>query len=255
MTIMRMLGVPEEEREELVHQADAMVSWNDPEFLQGREPLEVIGQAIFTLHEACIRLCDERRRSPGDDLLTALVQAEVEGERLTDAQIASFFVLISVAGNDTTRHTTSHAMLALSENPDQRRILLEDLDARLETGVEEFVRWASPVMTFRRTATAATRSCSGQAIEAGQKVVLFYPSGNRDERAIERSVPLRRHPRPEPPPRLRRRRPALLPGRRAGEDPAARALQRAAAAATPSSRCTTRRTSSATSSTRSPGCG
>ncbi len=85
--------------------------------------------------------------------MTALVQAEVDGERLTHAEIAAFFVLLSVAGNDTTRHTTSHAMRALSVNPDQRALLMEDLDARLPIAVEEFVRWASPVMTFRRTTT------------------------------------------------------------------------------------------------------
>lgn len=184
MTIMRMLGVPEDERERIVHQADAMVSWNDPDYLQGREPLEVIGTALFTLHEACNRYISERRETPGDDLLSAIVHAEVDGERLTDQEIAAFFVLLCVAGNDTTRHTTSHAMLALTEERDQRALLLEDFDGRIDAAVEEFIRWASPVMTMRRTVTEDV-VVRGEKLSAGEKLVLFYPSGNRDERAIE----------------------------------------------------------------------
>lgn len=183
MTIMRMLGVPEDEREALVDQADAMVSWNDPEFLAGREPLMVVGGAIGALHEACGRYCAQRREEPGEDLLSALVQAEVDGERLTDAEIASFFVLLSVAGNDTTRHTTSHAMQAITDAPDQRAALLADLETTVEPALDEFVRWASPVIGFRRT-VAAPVEVQGRTLQEGEKVMLFYPSGNRDERAI-----------------------------------------------------------------------
>jgi cytochrome P450 len=93
-------------------------------------------------------------------------------------------VLLSVAGNDTTRHTTSHALRALTLNPDQRTRLTEDLDARLPDAVEEFVRWASPVMTFRRTTTREVE-LHGEKLPPGEKVVLFYHSGNRDERAFE----------------------------------------------------------------------
>jgi cytochrome P450 len=113
-----------------------------------------------------------------------LVQAEVDGEKLTHPEIAAFFVLLSVAGNDTTRHTTSHAMRALTLNPGERAKLLESLEARLPVAVEEFVRWATPVLTFRRTATRDTE-LAGQPIGAGEKVVLFYHSGNRDETAFE----------------------------------------------------------------------
>ena len=113
-----------------------------------------------------------------------LVQAEIDGDRLTHAEIAAFFVLLSVAGNDTTRHTTAHAMWALSAHPDQRAALVDDLDARLPTAVEEFVRWATPVLTFRRTTTRAVE-LHGQALRAGEKIVLFYHSANRDECAFE----------------------------------------------------------------------
>jgi cytochrome P450 len=184
MTIMRMLGVPEEDRERLVHYSDAMVSWSDPEYLQGRDGLAVVGEALWILHQACTDLAEARRAHPTDDLLSALVHARIDGQSLTTEEIAAFFVLLSVAGNDTTRHTTSHAMIAIQDNPDQRAALLEDLDGRLPVAVEEFVRWASPVMTFRRTATRDTE-IRGQAIAEGQKVVLVYPAGNRDETAFE----------------------------------------------------------------------
>ena len=185
MTIMRMLGVPEEDQEGVLWSVDAAVSWNDPDFLVGRPPLEVVGQSMAIMTQLGYRLCAERREQPADDLITDLVQAEVDGERLSDAEISAFLVLLSVAGNDTTRHTTSHAMRALVDFPDQRALLLDDLEGRMETAVEEFVRWASPVMTFRRTATRDTE-ISGQPVAAGEKVVMFYPSANRDESAFER---------------------------------------------------------------------
>ncbi len=184
MTIMRMLGVPEEDRERLVHYSDAMVSWSDPEYLQGRDGLAVVGEALWELHQACTALAEQRRAHPTDDLLSALVHAQIDGESLSTPEIAAFFVLMSVAGNDTTRHTTSHAMVALQENPDQRALLLEDLDGRLPVAAEEFVRWATPVMTFRRTATQDTE-IAGQPVAAGEKVVMVYPSGNRDETAFD----------------------------------------------------------------------
>jgi cytochrome P450 len=185
MTIMRMLGVPERDQEAVLWAVDAAVSWNDPEFLAGRTPLEVVTESMTIMTEVAFRLCAERRERPAEDLITDLVQAEVDGERLTDPEIGAFLVLLSVAGNDTTRHTTSHAMRALCDFPEQRAHLMDDLDGRIETAVEEFVRWASPVMTFRRTATSATE-ISGQPIAAGEKVVMFYPSANRDETAFER---------------------------------------------------------------------
>ena len=158
--------------------------------------------------------------------MSALVHAEVDGERLTTPEIAAFFNLLAVAGNDTTRHSTSHAAKALDDNPDQRAWLLEDLDGRLPGAVEEFVRWASPVSTFRRTATRDTE-VGGQPIAAGERVVMFYGSGNRDETAFDDPVPLRRGPLAQPPPRVRRRRGALLPGRVARAHAAALRLPRA----------------------------
>jgi cytochrome P450 len=116
--------------------------------------------------------------------MTALVQAEVDGDKLTHAEIAAFFVLLSVAGNDTSRHTTSHALRALTLTPEQGALLRDDPAARMEVAVEEFVRWATPVLTFRRTTTTDVE-LHGTTIPAGEKVILFYHSANRDEDAFD----------------------------------------------------------------------
>jgi cytochrome P450 len=184
ITISSMIGVPEADRERVVDAADVLVTVSDPEVSGDRPPVEALGAAIWTLTEFATELAAHRERHPGDDLMTALVQAEIDGDRLTHPEIAAFFVLLSVAGNDTTRHTTSHAMRALTVNPDQRAALLGNLDGLMPTAAEEFVRWATPVLTFRRTATRDTE-LAGQAIGAGEKVVLFYHSGNRDETAFD----------------------------------------------------------------------
>jgi cytochrome P450 len=183
-TISDMLGVPEADRERVMEAADTLVAAADPEVFGDRQPIEVLGGALWTLTEFANELAAHREQHPGDDLMTALVQAEVDGDRLTHAEIAAFLVLLSVAGNDTSRHTTSHAMRALTLNPDQRTVLLEDLDARLPDAVEEFVRWASPVLTFRRTTTREVE-LYGETLPAGERIVLFYHSGNRDAQAFE----------------------------------------------------------------------
>src|SRR5437763_8686579 len=180
VTISDMIGVPDADREQVGARAHLLVSVADPEAFGERPPLEVLGEAMWKLTEFAKDLAAEREKHPGEDLMTALVQAEVDGERLTHAEIGAFFVLLSVAGNDTTRHTTSHAMRALTLNPDGRRALVADLDGLMPTAVEEFVRWATPVLTFRRTATRDTELGS-QRIAATEKVVLFYHSGNRDD--------------------------------------------------------------------------
>jgi cytochrome P450 len=184
VTISDMIGVPPSDRERVVAAADLLVTTSDPEAFGDRPPIEVLGEALWTLTEFATELAAHREGNPGDDLMTALVQAEVDGERLTHAEIAAFFVLLSVAGNDTTRHTTSHALRALTVNPDQRALLLEDREGRLPAAVEEFVRWASPVMTFRRTTTQEVE-LYGERLPAGERVVLFYQSANRDEQAFE----------------------------------------------------------------------
>jgi cytochrome P450 len=184
ITISDMMGVPEADRERVVHAADTLVTVGDPEVTGEKAPVEALGEALWTLTEFATELAAEREQHPGDDLMTGLVQAEVDGDKLTRPEIGAFFVLLSVAGNDTTRHSTSHALRALTVNPEQKQKLLADPDALMPTAVEEFVRWATPVLTFRRTATQDTE-LRGQAIGEGEKVVMFYHSGNRDETVFD----------------------------------------------------------------------
>ncbi|TXI65484.1 cytochrome P450 [Mycolicibacterium mageritense] len=183
-TLSDMVGIPESERQQVAHAADALVSWADPIYLDGRNALEVLVANQFYLHQVANQLAADRRENPGTDLISALVHAEVDGDRLTDAEVAAFFVLLAVAGNDTTRQATSHALKALTDHPDQRAWLMDDFDDRIGGAVEEFVRWATPVMTFRRTA-AVDVELGGQQIAAGDKVVMFYASGNWDTEVFD----------------------------------------------------------------------
>jgi cytochrome P450 len=184
LTIADMVGVPEADRARVTELANGLVGWNDPDVLAGREPAELLFEGIVSLTGVALEMAEHRAAQPGEDLMSALVHTEVDGERLTDAEIGAFFVLLAVAGNDTTRHTQSHALRALSEFPEQRQILLEDLEGRIDRAVEEFVRWTSPVMTFSRTATRDTE-LAGQPIAAGERVVMFYSSANRDPAAFD----------------------------------------------------------------------
>ena len=179
-TICEMMGVDPAEHAGVAQAANGMVGWNDPAVQRGRDPFTTLFESLLALQATARALVELRRTQPTDDLMTALVQAKVDDERLTDDDIAAFFVLLAVAGNDTTRHTTSHVMKALCDHPEQRTWLQHDFDANIGSAIEEFIRWSSPVMTFRRTATVDTE-LGGQQIRAGEKVVLFYHSGNRDE--------------------------------------------------------------------------
>jgi len=196
-TLSDMVGIPASERQAVAHAADALVSWADPEYLAGRNPLEVLLESQMYLHQVAGALAAQRRAHPGDDLISSLVHVEVDGDRLSDAEVAAFFVLLAVAGNDTTRQTTSHALKALTDFGDQRAWLLEDFDTHIGTGVEEFIRLASPVMTFRRTA-AMDFELNGQMVLAGEKVVMFYSSGNWDAAVFSNphQLDLGRHPNP-----------------------------------------------------------
>jgi cytochrome P450 len=182
-TIYEMVGLPDDRRDEAAAHADGMVSWNDPDVAAGREPGEVLNDSLVALLTLGLELAEERRAHPRLDLMSKLVQAEIDGRRLTDDELGAFFVLLSVAGNDTTRNTMTLATMALQDYPEQRALLEQDFDGHISTAVEEFVRWASPVMTFRRTATRDTE-LGGQYIKAGEWVLLIYSSGNRDERAF-----------------------------------------------------------------------
>ncbi|MGH9025137.1 MAG: cytochrome P450, partial [Acidimicrobiia bacterium] len=140
--------------------------------------------AFVTLHQMATELGEQRRQNPTEDLTSVLMHAEVDGERLTVTEFASFFILMVVAGNETTRTAISHGMLALHENPDQRALWSGDFDEHAQNAVEEIVRWATPVVHFRRTATADT-DVNGFPIKEGDKLVMWFNSANRDERAFD----------------------------------------------------------------------
>jgi len=184
-TIADMMGVPESERVTAARAGDAVIGRSDPSFGDPADPVGTIKAGIDHLYKLGADLAHHRREHPSDDLLTNLVSAEVDGQRLTDDDIGAFMVLFTVAGNDTTRNTTALTTVAFDRNPDQRAYLLEDFDGRIMPAVEEFVRHGSPVMQFTRTALVDT-VLGGQEIAQGDKVCMFYCSGNRDESVFER---------------------------------------------------------------------
>ena len=176
--ICEMMGIPESDTDQIFAWTNVILGAGDPEYGGTYENLMKVSLDIFAYAQA---MGEDRRANPRDDLTSVLMAAEIDGDRLTPQEFGSFFILLVVAGNETTRNAISHGMQALTEHPDQRDLWYGDFATHTKTAVEEIVRWASPVIHFRRTATADT-ALSGQTIEAGQKVVLFYNSANRDER-------------------------------------------------------------------------
>jgi len=182
--ICDMMGIPRADTKRIFELTNVVLGVGDPEYVQSMDDLVAAGMELF---QYGLALAEDRLREPRDDITTALMHAEVEDEagthRLSTSELGSFFLLLVVAGNETTRNAISHGMLALTENPDQRKTWAEDFEHVSATAVEEIVRWASPVIHFRRTATRDT-VVGGQEIRAGDKVVMFYNSANRDETAF-----------------------------------------------------------------------
>jgi methyl-branched lipid omega-hydroxylase len=177
--ICDMMGIPEEDRALVLRESNVILSGGDPELLEdGTDFITRTLQAGFTLSELMNRLAAERLEHPREDLTTALVTTEVDGERLSHQEIASFFILLCVAGNETTRNAISHGVQALAEHPQQRERWAAD-PGLTPTAVEEIVRWASPVTWMRRTATR-DGEVNGHRFRAGDKFLLYYGSANRD---------------------------------------------------------------------------
>jgi cytochrome P450 len=183
LTIMDMLGVPSAEQPAVAYAAEKLFGMSDDEYSTPEERAQDPVKQIVLLNNTGVELAKFRRANPGDDLMTSIVNAEVDGHRLTDEEIGAFLILLASAGNDTTKQTTTHAMMALAESPAQRGWLMEDFENRIGPAVEEFVRWASPVMQFARFASEDT-DIGGHPVQAGDKVGLFYCSANRDEAAF-----------------------------------------------------------------------
>jgi len=180
IAIAEFLGVPREDRKIIFDLSNRLIGFDDPEFQTSAEDA---GVAAMELYAFAQDLADARRKEPKDDIVSALLHAEVDGERLNDLEFNLFFLLLAVAGNETTRNAISHGMLALMQNPDQYRMLVDD-PSLLDGAVEEILRWGSPVMHFRRTATAGTE-IRGRAIKEGDKVVIWHISANRDEEVFD----------------------------------------------------------------------
>lgn len=184
-TISQLLGVPEEHRVTMMDNANLLVGTDDPElYPPGTDVTQKLMGAAFALHGLAHELVAHRRAEPGDDLISRLALAEVDGDQLTDMELGSVFILFSVAGNDTSRNTITRGIKAFADNPDQWDLFRSDPAARLKGAVEEALRWASPVIQFRRTATRDVE-LAGQQIARGDPVVVFYESANRDESVFD----------------------------------------------------------------------
>jgi methyl-branched lipid omega-hydroxylase len=179
--ICDMMGIPEDDYAKVFGWTNTILGVGDPEYGSTYDDLMTHSLEMFMYAQT---LGENRRAHPTDDITSVMMNAEVDGERLTPQEFGSFFILLVVAGNETTRNAISHGMRALTDHPDQRELLFGDFETHAKTAMEEIVRWATPVIHFRRTATEDTE-LSGQMIGAGEKVVLFYNSANRDERTFE----------------------------------------------------------------------
>ena len=174
--IAGLMGVPQEERKKLFDWSNQMVGDMDPEF----ESNDAMGASIELIMYA-MQMAADRNANPRDDLVTKLVQADVEGHKLSDDEFGFFVILLAVAGNETTRNSITHGMHAFTEFPDQWELYKK---LRPATAVDEIVRWATPVTSFQRTALQDTE-LGGVSIKAGQRVVMVYRSANFDEEVFD----------------------------------------------------------------------
>jgi cytochrome P450 len=182
--ICAMMGIPEHSHAKVAACVDAMTEYSgvrgDVARLRTLRLLTGNLRAIVELHRLVARLGRERRERPGDDLISALVTADVDGERLSVRELGAFFDLLLVAGNETTRNAIAHGLTLFTDHPDQRELLMADFDGRIGGAIEELVRYVSPIIQFQRTLTC-DYEMNGNSYRKGEKVVLFYLSANRDE--------------------------------------------------------------------------
>ena len=176
LAIADLLGVPEADRQKLFHWTNSIMNTDDPDF-NDVDPIvanaELMGYAYS--------MAEERRKCPADDIVTRLVEADIDGESLSEVEFAFFVILLAVAGNETTRNAMTHGMNAFFENPDQWELFKRE---RPETTADEIVRWATPVHCFQRTALQDIE-IGGVTIREGQRAGLFYSSANYDEEVFD----------------------------------------------------------------------
>ena len=194
LTLAELLGVPAETWHDLHRWTDAFVGEDDPDFRQSPEAMQAVMGEFIGFATA---LFDERRANPGPDIASLLANTEIHGDPVPLGDFVGNLILALVGGNETTRNSINHSLIAFANNPDQWDAIRAD-PALLPNAVKELVRYASPVIHMRRTATRDTE-LGGQAIRKGEKVVVFYPSGNRDPSifadpdAFDITRPIRQH--------------------------------------------------------------
>jgi methyl-branched lipid omega-hydroxylase len=179
--ICEMMGIPAEDEAQMFTWTNVILGVGDPDITASIDDLMAAALGLFNYAQA---MGEDRKANPRDDLTSALMRGDVDGEALTPQEFGSFFILLVVAGNETTRNAIAHGMHLLTQHADQRATWWGDFDTHTKTAVDEIVRYATPVIHFRRTATADT-VIAGTPIEAGQKVVMWYNSANRDPAVYE----------------------------------------------------------------------
>ena len=177
--IAEIMGVPQEERHLLFDWSNRLIGADDPEYMTDPGSQENATMAAAELYVYATSLREDRASEPRDDIVTKLINAEIGGDKLTEAEFDMFIMLLAVAGNETTRNATAHGMHALLTNPDELAKLRAD-PGLIDSAIEEIVRWATPVLYFRRQATVPLE-LRGRRIEPGDKVVMWHISANRDE--------------------------------------------------------------------------
>ena len=197
LVICDMMGIPRSEFDTVLQATNVILGGGDPEYMGDGDPMLALFEAGMSLMNLMNELAEERRANPTDDLTSKLVHNDLGEEMLAPNEIAPFFILLAVAGNDTTRTAISHGVNLLSQNPEQRAIWQADLAAVTPTAVEEIVRVASPVTFMRRTATADV-TISGHDFAEGDKVIMLYGVANRDPRVFDapETFDVRRDPNP-----------------------------------------------------------
>jgi cholest-4-en-3-one 26-monooxygenase len=184
IVIAELLGVPDEDRHRMFDWSNRMIGNEDPEYNEGSDGFnEAAPQAAMELYAYASELFGKKRVDPHDDLMSVLTQVEIDGEQLSELELELFFLLLTVAGNETTRNLISGAMAAFFEHPDQWRLLREDRSL-LPSAVEEMLRFVTPVMNFRRQ-TTEDFELGGVAVPADSKMVFFHISANRDEAVFD----------------------------------------------------------------------
>ena len=179
--IAELIGVPHEDRHKIFDWSNRMVGSEDPEYIVSDEEVSNAQVEMFLYAQ---QLADKHRADPQGDIISKLLESEVDGDHLSDMDFNLFFMLLSVAGNETTRNAIAHGLNAFLENPEQWDRLVEDPEGRMDGAVEEILRWATPVLYFRRNATRDFE-LRGNQIKAGDKISLWYISANRDEEVFD----------------------------------------------------------------------